>query len=262
MKHVIAVFVLIATGYAQVVPHNEPYRSAESGIAYEPQSGWQAEERSEGGAFSVVFTSPDATSRVTFMVLSRALFADATVDNALPPADAGKRFRKAKSPKVFSVAGFSFVRADFQQEHAPVYQCRLMTDAGTWRVLVILSAPSQQMAEQLLGTLSSFAFSPPEPVKVLSDDRVLVDATVMQRTLTKQVNPKPVPYQTGTVNLRVIIGKDGKVKDVAVMSGSPVLSRSAVDAVKQWEFRPYYYKDQPIEVETRVTLNFYQPGMR
>lgn len=257
----VIVILLIAAGYAQVTPQSELYKSAECGVTYQPQAGWHSEERSEAGAFRVVFTSPDAVSRLTFLVLSKGLFADATVENALPPADAGKRFRKLKSPKAFSAAGFSFVRADFQQEGQSVYQSRLMADAGAWRVLVIVSAASPQMVQQLLGTLSSFAFSPPEPIKVLSDDHVLVDAAEMKQTLVKAVPPQSPNLASGTirngaVNLHVVIGKDGKVKDVTVINGDRVLTGYAVEAVKQWEYRPYYYKGQPVEVETRVTLNF------
>jgi TonB family protein len=261
MKHLLTIIFLISASYAQVAAQGDTYRSTDSGITYRPQEAWHAEERGEGGALSTIFTSPDASSRIAFLVLSRALFADATVENAVPPGDTKKRFRKLKSPNTLSVAGSSFVRADFQQEGEPVYQTRLMSEAGSWRVLVIVSAPSQQAVEQLLASLASFSFSPPEPIKMLSDGRVLVDATEMQKRLIKTVLPQRPklasgPHLTGTVNLRVVVGKDGKVKDVAIVNGDPVLSTSALDAIKQWEYRPVYYKGQPIEVETRVTVNF------
>ncbi len=261
MRRVIAVVLLaVATGAAQVSTQGQPYKNVESGISYQPPGGWNVEQRGEGGAFSALFTSPDSRSRVIIMVLSKALYADATVENALPPSDAGRKFHKLKAPKAFPAAGFSFARADFQEEHQPVYQSRLMTDAGSWRILIIASAPSQHDVDGLLATLSTFAFAPPEPVKVLTADRVLVDAAEMQKTLIKTVMPqfpnRGSAHPKGTVHLRVIIGRDGKVKNVDVVDGDALLSKVAVDAVKQWEWRPYYYKGQPIEVETRVTVNF------
>jgi periplasmic protein TonB len=60
----------------------------------------------------------------------------------------------------------------------------------------------------------------------------------------------------GTVSLRAVIGRDGTIQNVQVVSGHPMLVKAAVDAVAQWVYRPYYLNDQPVEVETQVTVNF------
>lgn len=60
----------------------------------------------------------------------------------------------------------------------------------------------------------------------------------------------------GSVLLRAVIGKDGKVENVQVESGSPLLASAAENAVKQWRYKPYVLDGNPVEVETTVTVNF------
>jgi TonB family protein len=60
----------------------------------------------------------------------------------------------------------------------------------------------------------------------------------------------------GTVKLRALIGKDGAVDDVKVMSGPPLLASAAVAAVRQWRYNPTFLGDQPIEVAEDITIVF------
>ena len=61
---------------------------------------------------------------------------------------------------------------------------------------------------------------------------------------------------TGTVNLRALIGPDGVVKHVDVLSGKSALARPAIDAIRHWRYRPPQSDGQAAEAETRVTVNF------
>jgi len=60
----------------------------------------------------------------------------------------------------------------------------------------------------------------------------------------------------GSVILDVHIGADGAVQEVRVASGPPLLAQAASDAVKQWKFKPRLINGRPVEMQTRVTLNF------
>ncbi len=64
----------------------------------------------------------------------------------------------------------------------------------------------------------------------------------------------------GTVELRAIVSKEGMIENLAVVSGHPMLVKSALDAVRQWRYRPYLLNGDPIEVETDVTVNFVLSG--
>jgi protein TonB len=60
----------------------------------------------------------------------------------------------------------------------------------------------------------------------------------------------------GTVRLHVILSTEGKVQQLDLMSGDPGLAKSAIEAVRQWEYAPVFLNGQPIEVETTVDVIF------
>jgi periplasmic protein TonB len=77
--------------------------------------------------------------------------------------------------------------------------------------------------------------------------------------LTDQPDPVYPPAakgQQGTVVLQVLIGRDGSVQDAKFMQGSLVFARSAIDAVKQWKFKPYLMNGRAASVETLLTIKF------
>ncbi len=63
----------------------------------------------------------------------------------------------------------------------------------------------------------------------------------------------------GAVVLKVLVGRDGGVQQVQVISGDPKLASAAADAVVQWRFRPFLAKGQPAEFQTQVTVDFKLP---
>lgn len=99
---------------------------------------------------------------------------------------------------------------------------------------------------------------PPEPTLV---KRIRVAARVVEANLIHDVAPTYPPEAgrariEGAVVLLAVIGKDGSVQDVRVESGLPLLAQAAVDAVKQWRYRPYLVNGEPVEVDSRITINF------
>src|ERR1700676_2871930 len=60
----------------------------------------------------------------------------------------------------------------------------------------------------------------------------------------------------GVVILRAIVSKTGEIQNLQVVSGHPLLIPAAVDAVKQWRYRPFLLNGEPVEVETEVTVTF------
>jgi periplasmic protein TonB len=64
----------------------------------------------------------------------------------------------------------------------------------------------------------------------------------------------------GTVELRAIISKAGTIENLIVVSGHPMLVKSAIEAVRQWRYRAYLLNNEPIEVETEITVNFVLSG--
>jgi len=64
----------------------------------------------------------------------------------------------------------------------------------------------------------------------------------------------------GSVELRAIISKAGAIENLVVVRGHPMLAPAAIEAVRQWRYRPYLLNSKPIEVETDITVNFLLSG--
>jgi protein TonB len=64
----------------------------------------------------------------------------------------------------------------------------------------------------------------------------------------------------GDVEIKLSIRKDGSVASSEMISGHPMLIPSAIEAVSQWRYKPYYLNGQPVEVDTQVTVNFVLQG--
>lgn len=60
----------------------------------------------------------------------------------------------------------------------------------------------------------------------------------------------------GQVLLQATIGREGNIENLQVISGHPLLVKAAMDAVRQWRYRPYLLNNQPVDVETQITVNF------
>jgi protein TonB len=94
---------------------------------------------------------------------------------------------------------------------------------------------------------------------------VRVSQGVSQGLLIRKVNPTYPPLArqariSGTVILRAVISKDGSIENLSLVSGHPMLAPAAIDAVKQWKYKPYLLNGEPVEVDTEVQVNFTLAG--
>jgi TonB family protein len=101
----------------------------------------------------------------------------------------------------------------------------------------------------------------PQAALASPPQRIRVGSNVQQANLITKVTP-PYPPDAkeariqGVVNLAIIIGKDGTVQKVEVLSGEPLLTPAAMDAVKQWVYKPTLLNGNPVEVVTQVDVTF------
>lgn len=102
---------------------------------------------------------------------------------------------------------------------------------------------------------------PPPPPPPKPPQRIRVGGNVQRANLIRQVRPrypalaKQARIQ-GTVILEAIISKQGSVENLRVVKGHPLLIQSALNAVKQWRYKPTVLNGVPVEVITRITVNF------
>jgi protein TonB len=120
----------------------------------------------------------------------------------------------------------------------------------------------------IIGSLAMAAAPPPPPPPPQKADapkpveRIRIGGNVQAALLIRRVDPQyPVlarqAHVDGSVILRAFISRDGKVQDLVLVSGNPLLVHAAMDAVKQWVYKPTYLDGNPVEVLTEVSVNFH-----
>jgi periplasmic protein TonB len=101
----------------------------------------------------------------------------------------------------------------------------------------------------------------PVPHSAASAGPVVRKSSVLEGLLIDRVEPQ---YPTiakqlhiqGAVVIDALIGRDGRIEQTTVIRGQALLNKSAMEAIKQWQYRPYYLNGEPVEVETQITVNF------
>jgi TonB family protein len=102
-------------------------------------------------------------------------------------------------------------------------------------------------------TVAQAASTPSGPVRVASG---VVAGQVVSKTQPVYPPDAKAAGIQGSVVLHAIIGKDGKIDSLSVVSGPPELTASAIDAVSQWVYKPYLLNGEPTEVDTTITVNY------
>ena len=122
--------------------------------------------------------------------------------------------------------------------------------------------PGGQMGGVIGGIISSTPVAVP---KVATPARVRVSQGVSSGLLIKKVQPNypPLARQAriqGQVLLQAQISKDGSIENLSLISGHPMLAPAAIEAVKQWRYKPYMLNGEPVAVDTQVVVNFTLSG--
>jgi protein TonB len=88
---------------------------------------------------------------------------------------------------------------------------------------------------------------------------------ISQGLLIKRVEPKYPPlaqtmHVQGAVILDATISREGNISNLKLVKGDQVLAHAAIEAVRQWRYKPYYLNGKPVEVQTQITINFKLPN--
>jgi periplasmic protein TonB len=116
------------------------------------------------------------------------------------------------------------------------------------------------------GVIGSVLSNTPVAVpKIATPQRVRVSSGVSTGLLIRKVPPTypPLARQAriqGVVVLQAQISKEGNIQNLQLISGHPMLAPAAIEAVKQWKYKPYLLNGEPVEVDTQVQVNFTLAG--
>ena len=113
----------------------------------------------------------------------------------------------------------------------------------------------------VLGGLIGSGPAGPPPPPPSTPQRIRVGGNVEAASLLNKVAPEYPPiaktaHVAGTIVLHAVISKDGTIQQLQYISGPPLLMKSAMDAVKQWRYKPTTLNGEAVEVDTTVDVVF------
>jgi len=137
----------------------------------------------------------------------------------------------------------------------------VMASAG-----VVGGVPGGVPGGSMGGVMGSILSSTPTVApKIATPQRVRVSSGVVTGLKVRDVKPNypPLARQAriqGVVILQAQISKEGNIESLQLISGHPMLAPAAIEAVKQWKYRPYLLNGEPVEVDTTIQVNFTLAG--
>lgn len=120
------------------------------------------------------------------------------------------------------------------------------------------------LKSQMASSTPDASGNKPVEAAMSSIEPVNLPESAARELLTQPVDPvypaaAKASGQRGSVVLQVLVGRDGAVQDVKFLQGSLMFARAAIDAVRQWRFKPYSMNGRAISVQSEITLNFKPP---
>ncbi len=127
--------------------------------------------------------------------------------------------------------------------------------------------PGGQLGGVIGGIISSTSTlsSVPKLAVPVAPKRVRISQGVTEGRLIQKIEPAyPIIARAGRIQgevvLTAIISKTGEIQNLMLVSGHPMLVPAAINAVKQWRYRPFLLNGEPVEVETTITVSFQLSG--
>jgi len=241
-------------------------------LAYPLPSGWTAGLKgpppSTSGYYVLNTPAPEGEPKGTILIAAQDLFfavkpmADATAMVADLRRSAGRTegLKAETEPRQVTIAGHSFARVDIGG--VVLSRIVLATDIRCHIVSFTFASPDPQLLDALAASLDRLSL-PAEASATgtgtseagssvpLCIANYATDETVLHRVAPALVVPKFTK-----IAVRIIIGRDGRVKHIHVIRAVPEQAKSIEDALAGWEFKPYEVQGQPVEVETGLVFEF------
>lgn len=156
----------------------------------------------------------------------------------------------------------------------PAIVVKSSTPESIKKTPALTAAPAEDATPQLPNpmalsnpskNLGGMVSSVPTAMPTAAISTLKISQGVSQGLLIKRIQPR-YPQNAlsmrmqGMVQLQATIDKEGNISNLKVTSGDAILARAAMEAVKQWRYKPYYLNGEPVEIETQITVNFKLPN--
>jgi hypothetical protein len=248
---------------------NNIYSNAYFGLTYALSPDWTEKYSgpppSDNGYYVLAQIRPaetfKGTSRGSVLIAAQDLFFTLTpASNALELVNFSKDslnadYKVEQPPTLVRIADHSFVRFDYGSPVAELHWRILATQIRCHVVQFVLTSRDTKLLETLLremGALKLPANAGPISGTGGDDVPVCIKDYASSENVIERVDPVSAERRFNPVPVRIIIDKEGKVKQVHFLSAFPDQAKAISDALAQWKFRPYLRDGKPVEVETGI----------
>jgi TonB family protein len=180
-----------------------------------------------------------------------------TAKNNSAPAPAAKKNNEvvAKTSAEPVAAGAAVVAAT--RTELPPMEVEVVAGNAHRRVRpgsnsVLVEIPSKTQAASAMAFKWSPAINAAEKTPISADEPESLSRTA---ELSYPSLGQKMKVQ-GSVLLQALVGADGGIRNLRVLSGNPILTSAAMEAARQWRFRPYLQNGQPTETQAKIVVNF------
>jgi TonB family protein len=187
-----------------------------------------------------------------------------TVQNQMRQQALDEAGRLAQTPrpiKSITVMGLSDQAAKELVSHLPVREGDLYSPENLQSITQAAKDFDEHLSTTVRNSADGVTIQIVAPGAQPAVQRIKVGGNVQTAMVLTKVTPaypqlaKQARVE-GVVQLAVIIAQDGTVQEIHSLGGPPLLIAAAVDAVRQWVYRPTLLNGQPVQVETTVDINF------
>jgi len=234
-------------------------------LAYPLPTGWKeglAGPPPSNGGYYVLDTPEPGEAKGSILIAAQdQFFATKPITGAMAMLEDLRRsagqtpgLTADTAPQQVEIAGRRFARLDLGG--VGLSRVVFATDIRCHIVSFTFAASDPALLKTLTASLERLSLAPEEgETTPFCIDHYATDATILHK-----VAPMPVGPHFVKIPVRVVIGRDGRVKHVHVIRASPAQAESIADALRQWEFKPYEMKGMPVEIETGIVFEFKPSG--
>lgn len=120
----------------------------------------------------------------------------------------------------------------------------------------MIAANDPGLGADPFGSAPAVTLAPPAPRGPVRVSSRVESAMLIEKTLPHYPEIAVVTRTQGTVMLAAIISRTGTIENLRVVSGPAMLQQAALDAVRNWRYKPYLLNGEPVDVETTINVIF------
>jgi Gram-negative bacterial TonB protein C-terminal len=172
-------------------------------------------------------------------------------------------YKLERQPDVVKIAGRPFIRMDYMSPVAELHWYVLTTEIRCHTVEFMLTSRDTAMLESLVQSMDKMQTLDQASTNAAGNSSpVCVRGYASGDNILQRVEPVFSAHKFNPVPVRITIDRNGKVKHVHVISAFPEQTKTIIDALLQWEFKPYKVNGQLVEVETGIMFGMPSQQMR